>query len=452
MLYHPSTVAPTVTPYSWPQAAQPAWTYPHMTSSAAPFMPLQMSTSPPQMGGSPCMLVYVTNPAAMAVPQPTMLSAAQQPYVMVQPDGSMILTGPTVPIATTANGMPPMPPPPPSHTSPALLPEPVATAASFKSLPPASAKTKDEETLSVHSHGSTSSETDDKAEKTCLSLETSSPSIAIDIGVRDGSNVPQEPTVLSPSACDALIKNLRQEKTDRGVRARVLRLPGSSCTSLIHFFDKYPQMITDLCVQDRGIIVAHLVERLGGEGCGGILMHVERNFISLSLNQSGCIAVPRILSGLPEGRDLQKFFDLMMRNVDVLVTHPFGNYIVKHFVSLKNEIYNRRFLTEFVLQRIDVLGVNKFGSHVLEELLRSCTHADLYPLASRVFSDALLLKSLCFDRFGNYCVQTMFQVLSKSESSFLSWCISQAAFAARGSPFEQNILKSAAIHGGHRAQ
>lgn len=250
-------------------------------------------------------------------------------------------------------------------------------------------------------------------------------------------------------ACEAMIADLRKEKTDRSVRTRVIRLPTALCAGMVHFLAASEELMNDLCMRDRGIIVAHLVERLGPESCQPIIQYATNRFMALALNQSGCIALPRIMASV-QGPQLQVFFDLTMQNLPSLIDHPFGNYIVKHFASLKDPIVNQRLLNEYFVHHFVRIATNKYGSHVLEDVLRVLTVDELYPFARTAFADVGALRTLAHDRFANYCIQTMFRVLATGDARFHSWCVGQIIGAVRGSPYEQNIMKSAVA--GYRGQ
>jgi hypothetical protein len=250
-------------------------------------------------------------------------------------------------------------------------------------------------------------------------------------------------------ACEAMIADLRKEKTDRNVRTRVIRLPAPLCTGMVNFLAASEELMNDLCMRDRGIIVAHLVERLGPEGCQPIVQYAMNRFMTLAMNQSGCIALPRIMAGL-QGPHLQVFLDLAMQNLPSLIDHPFGNYIVKHFVGLKDPMINHRLLNEYFVHHFVRISTNKYGSHVLEDVLRALTVDELYPFARVAFADVGALRTLAHDRYANYCIQTMFRVLATGDARFHSWCVGQIIGAVRGSPYEQNIMKSAVA--GYRGQ
>lgn len=249
-------------------------------------------------------------------------------------------------------------------------------------------------------------------------------------------------TAICDPACEAIIADLRKEKTDRSIRARVLRLSTHVCHEMVRYFAANESLMSELCMSDRGIIVAHLVERLGDDGSQPIQAYAKQHFMDLSMNQSGCIALPRILSGL-KGPAVEPFLEMTVQYLSVLVDHPFGNYIVKHFVSLKDTSILHRFLSCYLVEHFLQTATNKFGSHVLEDVLRHAAVEDVTTAAQVVFADQRLLKTLSHDRFANYCVQTMFQTLSRGDPQVHSWCVSQLLSVVRGSPFEQNIMKSA---------
>jgi hypothetical protein len=359
------------------------------------------------------------------------------------------------------SGLPPPPPPPPpppgynggvlqsagssdqppqfgSIGSVAIMPPPITDAVAPKAAPAQSSVVEDKHLENSDSHLQTS------GNGMVNPKEFWSGGAA-----PDGTDAASNPSGLGDPASEAMIADLRKEKTDRSVRTRVIRLPTSLCAGMVNFLGSSEEVMSDLCMRERGIIVAHLVERLGAEGSQPILQYASNRFMALALNQSGCIALPRILATL-QGPPLYAFFDLTMQHIPALIDHPFGNYVVKHFAGLKDSVINQRLLNEYFVHHFVRIATNKYGSHVMEDVLRSSTADELYPFARVVFSDVGGLRTLAHDRYANYCVQTMFRVLANGDARFHSWCVGQMIGAVRGSPYEQNIMKSAVA--GYRGQ
>lgn len=391
-------------------------------------------------------------------------------YVTAAPQyGAGMLPTMMVPFAMAGGGaMPPPPPPPPPAYSGGVFQASGDQTQHFGSIgsvailpPPATSATIEAGGVTKGAPTPSSSIADEKhLENSDSHLQTSGNGTinpkefwaggAVSNGTDAASNLGQSASSgLGDPASEAMIADLRKEKTDRSVRTRVIRLPASLCAGMVNFLGSSEEVMNDLCMRERGIIVAHLVERLGAEGSQPILQYASNRFMTLALNQSGCIALPRILATL-QGPPLYAFFDLTMQHIPALIDHPFGNYVVKHFAGLKDSVINQRLLNEYFVHHYVRIATNKYGSHVMEDVLRSSTADELYPFARVAFADVGGLRTLAHDRFANYCIQTMFRVLANGDARFHSWCVGQMIGAVRGSPYEQNIMKSAVA--GYRGQ
>lgn len=243
----------------------------------------------------------------------------------------------------------------------------------------------------------------------------------------------------------ATIEELRAELTDAGVRAKVLKLPEQVCVNMVCALERQPQLMLELCLKERGKILAHLVERLAADQSFPLVKFTLDHFLPLALSQSGCIALPRVLGGITESqRDV--FFDEARKNMAVLITHPYGNYIVKHFVQLRERKYTAA-VCQFLCtpDALRIVATNKFGSHVLEDVMRHSAPGDLRPMIEHAFGSAELLRQLCADSYANYCVQSMFTFMEQCDRdpTFHAFCVKQVSAASVGSRFQKNIMKRA---------
>lgn len=241
------------------------------------------------------------------------------------------------------------------------------------------------------------------------------------------------------------IEELRKERTDRSVRAKVLKLPQTLCVAMACVLDKSPDLMMELCMKERGNVMCHLVERLGGEQCFSMIKFALDNFMPFATNQSGCIALPRILTyAKPSQRDV--FFEQAMDNLLTLCNHPFGNYVIKHFIATKEPSYFKQMVAYLVKEdRLQQTACNKFGSHVIDDILSNCSVETGRVLVTRVFSDLEVLNVLAHDSYANYCVQQSFRFLHEvdKDAEFLAFCVKQTEAVVATSQYKQNIMKHA---------
>ena len=242
-----------------------------------------------------------------------------------------------------------------------------------------------------------------------------------------------------------VIEDLRREPTDRAVRARVLRLPQAAAISLVIALDNQPELLMDLCNKERGNIVCHLIEKLGPDQTFCLIKFALDNFKALSLNQSGCIALPRILQFVkPSQREV--FFEAVMEIFDELIVHPFGNYVVKHFLTTKEPSHQAGIVKALIAdnEKLESVATNKFGSHVMDDIFKNCADETAVPLLKTIFGNQSLLKLMVHHEYANYCIQSAFRYVNTvCDAQVQSWCVSQVIPVVASSKYQQNIMKHA---------
>jgi len=240
------------------------------------------------------------------------------------------------------------------------------------------------------------------------------------------------------------IENLRRELTDRGIRTKLLRMPVNLCESVLAVLERQNDLLMELLQKERGGIIAPLVEKLGAEACFTIIRYVLDHFTELATCQGGCIALPRIMAHLKPSQ-LQVFFQTAREQVKVLWTHPYGNFVIKHFLTeptmcaelVGNELRDG--------DNLRLWSMNKHGSQLVDELFRHADGDTLKKLVEFMFAEDSLIVALSFDRFGNYNVQSAFKALNRSigDVDLRQRCVQRAAPLVRDSPYAQNIMKHA---------
>lgn len=246
-------------------------------------------------------------------------------------------------------------------------------------------------------------------------------------------------------AATAKIEELRKETTDRSVRARVLKLPTSLCLSMVCNLEHNEELMMELCLKERGNIVAHLVEKLGGEQSFPLVKFALDNFLLLAQNQSGCICLPRILSSVkPSQRDV--FFETTCEHFGELFNHPYGNYVIKHFISTCESSYLKA-MCDWLLAASNLItcAKNKHGSHLIEDIFKHSGTDTLRPLIHKMFGEESVLRECVHDKFANYVVQSAFRFLENNNENpaIPAWCTQQLLPVIRTSPYQQNIMKHA---------
>ncbi|XDT38512.1 Pumilio-family RNA binding repeat [Nakaseomyces glabratus] len=154
------------------------------------------------------------------------------------------------------------------------------------------------------------------------------------------------------------------------------------------------------CLQKLNPEDSQFIFDAAGNECGEIATH-----------RHGCCVLQRCLD---HGTKTQ-FKDLcekLLKYIDMLTFDPFGNYVVQYIISKETERNDYDYTFKIVNQlkpRFTELSVHKFGSNVVEKVLRT-------PVVSETIINELInegsaeVQALLNDSFGNYVLQTALDI------------------------------------------
>ena len=128
---------------------------------------------------------------------------------------------------------------------------------------------------------------------------------------------------------------------------------------------------------------------------------VNRNFLSIALHKHGCCSIQKILEN-----DLfftENIIVNILNNAMTLITHQYGNYIIQFLIQSKNQMITFRLIT-ILIPNFGKLSKLKYSSTVLEKCFEYCDEQSKSYLYNVLYNKGIL-KSLIFDKFGNYVVQ-----------------------------------------------
>ena len=128
---------------------------------------------------------------------------------------------------------------------------------------------------------------------------------------------------------------------------------------------------------------------------------VNRNFITIALDKHGCCSIQKLLEN-----DLiftDKIILNILNNAMTLITHQYGNYIIQFLIQSKNKMITFRLIT-ILIPNFGKLAKLKYSSTVLEKCFEYCDEQSKSYLYNVLYSKGVL-KTLIFDKFGNYVVQ-----------------------------------------------
>lgn len=245
------------------------------------------------------------------------------------------------------------------------------------------------------------------------------------------------------------IDDLRKEITDKVVRSKVMRMPKELCECMVTVLEGDQQLMMTQCTRERANIVSPLIEKLGTETTFTLIRFMLDNLVTIAKSMGGCVALPRVLAQIrPSQADV--FFETALGVMSELVPHEYGNFVVKHLAT--NEAYCGAIIRQHLTNPATLVAwaTTKPGSHVIETVLANALPGDFEAVCRSAMLSPAHVRALAHDRYGNYCVQTVFKGLQSkvSNAQLHSECAQVAARCAKDSPFAQNIMKRVAQ--GHR--
>jgi len=264
-----------------------------------------------------------------------------------------------------------------------------------------------------------------------------------------GTMVPAPPTAALPSSeVWAVITSLRSEKKDAIIDERVNQMSPMEVRAIYGALLERPDVVVELCVLERGNIVAQVMTRFGGDGASELFDVVMTKDIDIAKGQSGCIAMTRIYdAGSPAQRQALDAFCLA--HFDTLVLHEFGNYVVQRVLEEQNEASTAAILARIGHARVLIpLSATKAGSHVIEKFVKVAPEDSALTLIAIIIKSADVLSHLAHDNVGNYVLQASLRRLatlaSTSPAAFglLEEAQHQVVALAANSRFLPNIKRS----------
>lgn len=137
--------------------------------------------------------------------------------------------------------------------------------------------------------------------------------------------------------------------------------------------------------------------------------------MTIATHRHGCCVLQRCLDfGTKE--QCNNLCDQLLLYVSKLTLDPFGNYVVQYIINKETERNNfeyTRKIAEILKSKIAELSVHKFGSNVVEKLLRTSIVANILITELLKNGGEEDIQILLNDSYGNYVLQTALDVSHK---------------------------------------
>ena len=126
--------------------------------------------------------------------------------------------------------------------------------------------------------------------------------------------------------------------------------------------------------------------------------------LKISKDKHGCCVLQRFLE---KGNSHQQtsLSQNIIKNLDVLISDPFGNYLVQNVIKLRRYDLNTQIIT-FIKSKIIRLSKQKFSSNVIEKCFEYTDHQTRQFMVEGLDLKKVV-KELIGDSYGNYVIQRM---------------------------------------------
>jgi hypothetical protein len=153
----------------------------------------------------------------------------------------------------------------------------------------------------------------------------------------------------------------------------------------------------------------------------------------------GCRLLCRILEHLSPGDEATlDLLDELLLNVEELLSHTFGSYVVRHILEFGMPAHKHR-IASALLPQAAWYAKHRLASHVVEAALRTCSSDDQHALAETLLTGQHIAV-LATNQFGRHVVRALLQLPGalKEETEH---AVRQVEDQIRYSRFGKNILQ-----------
>ncbi|KAI5159888.1 pumilio RNA-binding family [Nematocida ausubeli] len=172
-----------------------------------------------------------------------------------------------------------------------------------------------------------------------------------------------------------------------------------------------------VCDQNGNHVVQKCVECVDSDF---VIKEFEEDAVSLSRHRYGCRVIQRIFENSTK---CASAIDKIISNAKLLVEDQYGNYVIQHILEKGTHAHKRKIITD-LSDNIAEYSTHKFASNVMEKCVICGTMEDrkhmLKQLKSAVGpSGEDMLIHITMDKFGNYVIQRLLDVLTGADKEVL---------------------------------
>ena len=142
----------------------------------------------------------------------------------------------------------------------------------------------------------------------------------------------------------------------------------------------------------------------------------EKLFENLN-NKSGSCVFSKIIKCDIASEGVINMIDNILQNLNLFINNEYGNFAVQKIIEINDLEYNTK-IYEYIKDKFVNLSCQKYASNVIE----CCLLVDMnlkQKLISKLFERNNIME-LVVDKYGNYIVQKILELMNKTENEFLT--------------------------------
>jgi hypothetical protein len=123
------------------------------------------------------------------------------------------------------------------------------------------------------------------------------------------------------------------------------------------------------------------------------------NLIEIVTDKHACCAFQKCIDFAEKNQRLS-LIDKIIENTYILMSDPYGNYVLQYILMLNDYVFNSRIVSYFA-NRLGYLSKQKFSSNVIEKCFDHCSNETIFKMVKELCNKKII-EDLLMDMFGNY--------------------------------------------------
>ncbi|TBU04133.1 Pumilio RNA-binding protein [Hamiltosporidium magnivora] len=190
--------------------------------------------------------------------------------------------------------------------------------------------------------------------------------------------------------------------------------------------------------QNGNHVVQKCVEKV--ENRDFVIKEFEQHACKLAKHRYGCRVIQRLFE-FSINNECSKMINLILENTEDLIENQYGNYVIQHLIE-HGRNGERGIIMERVINNSYELSTHKFASNVIEKCIVEGNDLDRIKFLEKFVvkkNDKPLLVTMCMDKFANYVVQRLLEVLDVNSKEKFVECVKPYSVELKRSVYAKHI-------------